>query len=998
MRNFLRKVFPSHSEREVRRIGRTVAKINEIWEKFRTLDDADLPKKTEEFISRISDGESLDDILPEAFALVKEACRRLLGKRWTVTNREMTWDMVPFDVQLIGGVVLHEGKVAEMKTGEGKTLVATLPLYLNALEKKGCHLVTVNDYLARRDREWMGPVYESLGLTVGCIQAGMDPDERRPQYAADITYGTNNEFGFDYLRDNMVLRWEDKVQRGHHYAIVDEVDIVLVDEARTPLIISGPAGVSRQDALGELNPLVGRLFREQDRLVDRIVDEGERLYREGRLDEAAVKFLQARRGSPKNRKLLRMEQAEGVKRAIEQAELAFLRDKSFHEIDDVLFFVIDEKDHSIDLTEKGRQALSPNDPSLFILPDIATELAKVEVNLDLTPAERARQKEEVYRAYALKSERLHNIQALLKAYALYQKDVDYVVTPDGNVVIVDEFTGRLMPGRRFSDGLHEALEAKEGVQVREETQTLGTITIQNYFRMYRKLAGMSGTALSIAPELYSVYKLDVIEIPTNAPVRRIDYPDKVYRTKQDKYRAVVDEIVRWHKLGRPILVGTTSVQVSEEIDRLLRRTGIRYSILNAKNHEAESLIVADAGQPGAVTIATNMAGRGTDIKLGPGVVKGEKCYLISHDGKCAYWEEQPGRCYEEVPCGLYVIGTERHEARRIDDQLRGRSGRQGDPGSSRFFLSLEDDLMRLFGSDRVAAIMDRWGKDDHAPIEHSLVTSAIRNAQKRVEIRNAEIRRHLLEYDDVMNRQREAVYRLRDAILHDEDLRPVYDEIAAGFASILVHRVTSLSRNPEEWDWPGLRDELGRTFLADINLSAEERQHCRPDRLEAAITELAARRYEELQQEIGPEKLRDLCRFRFLVTLDEAWRDHLHALDIVREGISLRAYGQKDPLVEYKQESFKLFEEMMSDFYRAALTFLFRADPFTGQDRLRQPSRPVVRAYKPEGSVASTTERSETKPVQIRRTEAKVGRNAPCPCGSGKKYKRCCGSKVPLKS
>jgi len=992
----LRKVFPSHSERAVRRLRPTVAKINRIWESYRNLADHDLPKKTEEFIGRIRDGESLDDILPEAFALVKEACRRLLGKTWTVTNREMTWDMVPFDVQLIGGIVLHEGKVAEMKTGEGKTLVATLPLFLNALEKKGCHLVTVNDYLARRDREWMGPVFETLGLTVGCIQAGMDPAERRPQYAADITYGTNNEFGFDYLRDNMVLRWEDKVQRGHHYAIVDEVDIVLVDEARTPLIISGPAGVSKEDALRELAPLVGRLFREQDRLVDRIVDEGEQLYRAGRRDEAAVKFLQARRGSPKNKKLLRMEQEEGVKRAVEQAELAFLRDKRFHEIDDALFFVIDEKDHSIDLTEKGRQALAPNDPSLFILPDIASELAKVEVNLELAPAERARQKEEVYRAYALKSEKLHNIHTLLKAYALYQKDVDYVVTPDANVVIVDEFTGRLMPGRRFSDGLHEALEAKEGVAVREETQTLGTITIQNYFRMYRKLAGMSGTALTIAPELFSVYKLDVIEIPTNAPVRRIDYPDLVYRTKQDKYRAVVDEIVRWHKLGRPILVGTTSVQVSEELDRLLRRTGIRYSVLNAKNHEAESLIVADAGQPGAVTIATNMAGRGTDIKLGRGVVKGERCYLVSGDGKCPYWEEQPGRCYQEVPCGLYVIGTERHEARRIDDQLRGRSARQGDPGSSRFFLSLEDDLMRLFGSDRVAAIMERWGKDDHAPIEHSLVTHAIRNAQKRVEIRNAEIRRHLLEYDDVMNRQREAVYRLRDAILHEDDLKPVYDEIAAGFVRDLVARVSSTSRNPEEWDWPGLHDELGRTFLGDVTIAAEEVRHLRPDQLAERLLELSARRYAELQAELGPEKLPSLCRFRFLVILDEAWRDHLHALDIVREGISLRAYGQKDPLVEYKQESFKLFEEMMTGFYRSALTFLFRADPVTGQDRLRPPSRPLVRAYKPaSGAAAGEPPKPAATPLgPVRRTEAKVGRNAPCPCGSGKKYKRCCGSKV----
>ncbi|MEO0108914.1 MAG: preprotein translocase subunit SecA, partial [candidate division WOR-3 bacterium] len=576
----LKRLIPSKSEREVRRLWSKVSEINRIWEDYQSLADADLPKKTEEFSARIRDGEPIDDLVPEAFALVKESCRRLLGKRWSVTDQEITWDMVPFDVQLIGGIVRHEGQGAEIKTGEGKTLVAVLPLYLNALTRKGAHLVTVNDYLAKRDREWMGPIYESLGLTVGYIQQGMDPDERRPQYQADITYGTNNEFGFDYLRDNMVGDIRDKVQRGFHYAIVDEVDIILVDEARTPLIISGPVGTTKT-GLKDLTAIVSRIFREQDRLVSRIVDQGEHLYRQGKLTEAGVKFLQARRGSPRNKKLLHIEQEEGVKRSIEKTELEFIRDKRFHEIDDELFFVIDEKNHSIDLTEKGRQALSPSDPTLFVLPDLSSELTKAEVNPDLSPQERIQLKERIYHDYAVKSEKLHNIQALLKAFALFEKDVDYVVTPDGNVVIVDEFTGRLMPGRRFSDGLHEALEAKENVAVREETQTLGTITLQNYFRMYQKLAGMSGTALSIASELYSVYKLDCVEIPTNAPVRRIDYSDIVYRTKQEKYRAVVDEIVRWHKLGRPILVGTTSVQVSEEIDRMLRPRGINYSILNA---------------------------------------------------------------------------------------------------------------------------------------------------------------------------------------------------------------------------------------------------------------------------------------------------------------------------------------------------------------------------------------------------------------------------------
>jgi len=992
MLEVFKRFIPTKSEREVRRLREKVAEINAFYETYHSLTDADLPKKTEEFIRRVSDGESLDAILPEAFALVKEACRRLVGKRWTVTNQEITWDMVPFDVQLIGGIVLHEGKVAEMKTGEGKTLVATMPLYLNALEKKGCHLVTVNDYLARRDREWMGPIYESLGLTVGYIQAGMTPDERRPQYACDITYGTNNEFGFDYLRDNMVLTWEDKVQRGHHYAIIDEVDIILVDEARTPLIISGPVGFSKQKQLQELVPLVSRLFREQDRLVDRIVEEGERLWRQGKTFEAGVKFLQALRGSPKNKRLMRAQQEEGVKRAIDQADGILRRDKRLHEIDAELFFVIDERDHSVELTEKGRAALAPHDPNFFILPDLGSELAKWDIDPNLSPQERARYKEETYRQYAEKSDRLANIAALLKAYALFEKDVDYVVTPDGQVVIVDEFTGRLMPGRRFSDGLHEALEAKEQVQVREETQTFGTITLQNYFRMYKRLAGMSGTAMSIAAELFSVYKLEAIEIPTNAPVRRIDFPDVVFRTRKAKFQAVVKEIVKWHKLGRPILVGTTSVQASEELDRLLRPTGIRYSILNAKNHEAESQIIAHAGEPGAVTIATNMAGRGTDIKLGKGVVRGERCYLVSGDGKCAYWEEKPGRCYEEVPCGLYVIGTERHEARRIDDQLRGRSGRQGDPGSSRFFLSFEDDLLRLFGSDRMAQIMDRWAPQEDEPVENRLVTRVIANAQKRVEIRNAEIRRHLLEYDDVMNRQREVVYNLRDTILKEPDLTQVFTDILDPFLDQLTQRFTAESRNPRDWDWEGLRGELLKTFLADLTLNDQQRAEFDRQRLKEHLFELARHRYQELAQEIGSERFPEWCRRVFLATLDEAWRDHLHQLDILREGIGLQAYGQKDPLVEYKQESFRLFSETMQEFYSNALKVLFRVDPKSGEDRLSPRSLTRVRAYKPEATTPEAKTARATAPgTPVRRSTPKVGRNDPCPCGSGKKYKHCCG-------
>ena len=615
------KFIGTKDDREMKRLWPMVDEINHIWESYKNIDQADFPKKTEDFVNRIKDGEPLDSILPEAFALVKETCRRLLGKKWPVSDIETTWNMVPFDVQLIGAIVLHQGKITEMKTGEGKTLVATMPMYLNALTKRGVHLVTVNDYLARRDREWMGPIYESLGLTVGCIQQGMMPEERRPHYEADITYGTNNEFGFDYLRDNMAVSWEDKVQRVHYYAIVDEVDSILIDEARTPLIISGPVEASERSFDG-LTPLVKKAYQSQTILVNRIVEEAENLLKSNKEYEAGVKLLQARRGMPKNKRLLKIEQEEGIKKLIGKIELDFIRDKKFHDIDDELYFWIDERNHTIDLTDKGRSVLAPNDQSAFVLPDLSTELSKVEQDSKLTPKEKIYEKERAYERYAKKSEMLHNFQALLKAHTLFEKDVDYIVS-DGKVIIVDEFTGRLMPGRRFSDGLHQALEAKEGVRVQEETQTLATITLQNYFRMYEKLAGMTGTAATEANEFWQIYKLDVVSIPTNEPVRRVDYPDVVYKTRREKYNAVLDEIDNWHKLNQPILVGTTSVEVSETLSRMLRRRGINHQVLNAKYHQKEAEIVTLAGEPGAVTIATNMAGRGTDIKLGTDVVKGD---------------------------------------------------------------------------------------------------------------------------------------------------------------------------------------------------------------------------------------------------------------------------------------------------------------------------------------------------------------------------------------
>jgi preprotein translocase subunit SecA len=1024
---FLKGIVPSKSDREVKRLWQNVARINEVWELYKKLADSELPKQTEEFIARIREGETLDDLMPESFALVKEACRRLLGKKWTVTGLEMTWDMVPFDVQLIGGMALHEGKIAEMRTGEGKTLVATMPLYLNALAKQGAHLVTVNDYLALRDREWMGPVYESLGLTVGCIQQGMEPAERKPYYNADVTYGTNNEFGFDYLRDNMVGRWQDKVQRGHNYAIVDEVDIILVDEARTPLIISGP--VEAEDkGFDRLTPQVRRVFGQQSLLANRSAAEGLKLLDAGDEAEAGVRLLTVRRGAPKNKKLLEAEQRQGVKSLLERTELSFIRDKRFPEIDEKLYFVIDEKDHSVALTDMGRKELAPGDPEAFVLPDLGEERARVDHYTNLTAQEKLAARERVEQDYRRKSELLHSFSALLKAFSLFERDVDYVVQ-DSKVIIVDEFTGRLMPGRRYSDGLHSALEAKENVRVQGDTQTFATITLQNYFRMYKKLAGMSGTAVTIAGELFAVYKRDVVAIPTNEPCRRIDYPDIVYKTRDQKYHAVVDEIDTWHERGRPILVGTTSVDVSQVIADMLRRRKISHVVLNAKFHQHEGEIIKDAGQAGAVTIATNMAGRGTDIKLGPGVVRGESCYVVQDTGgKCPHWEEEPGRCNEDVPCGLYIIGTERHEARRIDNQLRGRSGRQGDPGSSRFFLSLEDDLMRLFGSERVAKLMDRFGAKDDEPIEHPLVTRAIEGAQKRVEERNREIRRHLLEYDDVMNRQREAVYAIRDAVLEEERevqgfegsgvqatdsaipepqnagasdpslarLRSVYDDMAKGLIDDFAHKTVVAGKRADEWDWDGLRAELSMTFLADLRLDDDYRSRATPEELRQTLTDIASRRYDERRQELGDRQFAGLCRSVFLYAIDSRWREHLYALDTLREGISLSAYGQKDPLVEYKRESFDLFQEMMRDLYKDALTMLFRAQ-VRGVEERRQPAKRPVRAYKPESSSAAPAgaPAEPSKAAQARRSTDKVGRNDPCPCGSGKKYKRCCGSNKP---
>jgi len=807
------------------------------------LTDAELRVKTAEFKQRLADGEGLDDLLPEAFAVVREAAKRVLSMRH-------------FDVQIMGGIVLHEGKIAEMKTGEGKTLVATLPAYLNALSGKGVHIVTVNDYLAKRDSEWMGKIYEFLGLKVGLIQAEMPQDERREAYLADITYGTNNEFGFDYLRDNMVAHISERVQRGHHYAIVDEVDSILIDEARTPLIISGQP------------------------------------------EKSADTYYTFARIVPK------------LKKGID--------------------YEVDEKHRTVAVTEEG--------------------VAKVESALGI---------DNLYDH--VNSQLVNHLQQALRAHALFKKDVDYIVK-DGEVIIVDEFTGRLMIGRRYSEGLHQAIEAKEGVRIREENQTLATITLQNYFRMYEKLAGMTGTAATEADEFMHIYKLETVVIPTNMPMIRVDLPDVIYKTEDAKFKAVINDIVERHKRGQPVLVGTVSIEKSERLSSMLKRRGIPHEVLNAKHHEREAEIIAQAGKKGAVTIATNMAGRGVDIILGgnpPDPVEAEEV-------------KQAG--------GLHVIGTERHEARRIDNQLRGRSGRQGDPGSSQFYLSTEDDLMRLFAADRIGRIMERLGLPEDQPIEHSLITKSIETAQKQVEAQNFSIRKHVLEYDDVMNKQREVIYEERYRVLVGEDLRErvlgMIDDVMGQVVSVF----TAESNYPEEWDWDGLLKYVNQIFPLDWDKDSIDITAMTRDSLTEKLIESAKARYEQREAELGPELMRDLERLVVLEVIDSKWREHLYEMDYLKEGIGLRAIGQRDPLIEYKSEAFDMFQAMIEGIKEDVLSYMFHVQ-VVREEPVRQKKK-----------VVATNASASSEPPKPRRNENKVGRNDPCPCGSGKKYKKCCGS------
>src|ERR1700720_452126 len=872
----LKKILGSKNQRELKRLGPIVRRVNEFDEKFKSLSDEALRAKTaawKEELAKIPElqgqWQRLGEILPEAFALVKNAARRLKDRQhtFTVCDQPMTWDMVHFDVQLMGGIVLHRGRIGEMATGEGKTLVATLPLYLNALTGRGAHLVTVNDYLARRDAEWMGQLYNFLGLTVGCIQHDQPPDERRQQYAMDITYGTNSEFGFDYLRDNgMATTREQQVQRGYSYAIVDEVDSILIDEARTPLIISGPATISTHQ-YDKWKPLVEQLVRKQNMLCNRIASEAMEKFEAGEFEEGGHLMFKVKLGQPRNKQLLRMMEDPEKRRAIDKAELSFYADTRKEELfalKEELFFTIDEKSNEADLSEQGRSFMNPDDPNAFVLPDLINEFTEIDLDQTLSTEEKDKKKSERQELCDQQAERIHNISNLLRAYCVFDKDVQYVVE-ENKVVIVDEFTGRKMPGRRWSDGLHQAVEAKEGVQIDRETQTLATITIQNYFRLYQKLAGMTGTAETEAAEFHDIYKLDVNVIPTNRPVARKDANDRIYKTRREKYNAVINEIRDCHGKQEPVLVGTVSVEASELLSRMLKREKIPHNVLNAKFHMQEAEIVARAGQPGTVTISTNMAGRVTDIKLGPGVID---------------------------MGGLMVIGTERHEARRIDRQLRGRCARQGDPGASRFYVSFEDDLMRNFGAaDRMTKIMERFGLEEGQELEHRWLNKSVETAQKRVEQRNYLIRKRTLDFDDVMNMQREVVYTWRNDVIDTEDPRA---EIFEVIDEAVPNKVKEYLEDKEP-NYTGLIHWVNTTFPLGLTKEKAQFDTRAVDENVQFLIERIKDAYERKSSHEEPTAVKSLERYIILNAIDRLWQEHLYAMDALREGVYLRGYAQKDP-------------------------------------------------------------------------------------------------------
>ncbi len=1110
----IKSVFGTRHDRERRRVQPLVDEINVEYARLQTISDDELRGQTAKFRARIaeatgalegriaalrerkhvaasaSDREKIDDelggtdgrggldselratiartleeLLPEAFATVREAARRLLGTTAAVTGRDEVWNMVHYDVQLVGGIQLHRGRIAEMATGEGKTLVATLPVYLNALPGTGVHLVTVNNYLARRDSQWMGHLYRWLGLTVGCID-DTEPGspERREAYGRDVTYGTNNEFGFDYLRDNMVFSPSQRVQRTHVYAIIDEVDSILIDEARTPLIISGPVGDEGDSKYAEFNQQVAGLVRRQNESANAIMAEAERLWEAGKQDEAAVKAFQVQLGMPKHKRLLRFKNEIGGKKSIQEVELQHIADRKlpagqqrFREIEDPLWFVLDEKGHSVHLTDQGLELLSPKGTDLFIVPDLSLEVGRIEKDDSLTPHEKVEQRLKLESDYAARSEKLNIVHQLLKAHALYEKDVEYVVQ-DGQVYIVDEFTGRILAGRRWSDGLHQAVEAKEGVQIKGETQTLATVTIQNYFRMYQKLAGMTGTAETEEEEFFKIYGLEVSVIPTNRPIRRIDKQDKIYRTRKEKYDAIVDEVERVHKESLPVLVGTVSVEVSETLARMMKRRGLKHEVLNAKYHQREAEIVAMAGQAGAITIATNMAGRGTDIKLGIGAQRCPVCLRLKAEGIPSQTMDTVGRkgealdslrCVGDPPCGLQIIGTERHESRRIDRQLRGRAGRQGDAGGSMFYLSLEDDLMRLFGSDRIAGLMDKLGAEEGEVIEHPWVSRSIEGAQKRIELQNFQSRKRLLEYDDVMNQQREVIYSLRlFALEGGEELKAEAIKMIDGAIEKPIAEVTAGSKHPEQWDLPVLHEQLQMRYLVSIpalrdattRLSEPDlKELVRKEAREAFQRKVAAldeygrgmRMIDQSGKDVAVDNLAEQILSQVMLrVLDEKWKDHLYDLDQLRNAITYRAWGQKDPLVEYKQEAYSMFVDLMADL-RGNFTEQFLKVQVTagGPPPPPQPMSRTLSGPTPGGTAglgdggmgrkasAASGMVSEDAMVGAERGASavrsapsprppvpqsqglpfgweKTSRNDACPCGSGKKFKKCHGANL----
>lgn len=1011
MLGIIKKIFGDKKNKDVKLLYPIVDEINIEFEKLANLTDDELRAKTEEFKQKIADytaeirakidelneqlktdtevdhqtiydqleeledeltnqyEEILDEILPEAFAVVKDTCRRLIGKSYTVMGSKVNWDMIPYDVQLMGGVVLHQGKIAEMGTGEGKTLVATLPIYLNALTGRGVHIVTVNDYLAQRDSEWMGEIYRFHNLSVGVILNSMAPNQRKTQYACDIVYGTNNEYGFDYLRDNMAVDMDGLVQRGHNYAIVDEVDSVLIDEARTPLIISGPVEVDDHKFV-EMKTKVERLFRLQSNLVASLVQKAEdMLNNDGGDDkEAGILLFRAYRGHPKSKKLIKVLSEPQYKKLMLETELEFLREKgkNMFVIDDELYFVIDEKNNSIDLMDKGREELakgSVEDKEYFVLPDLGTEIAKFENDPSISDQEKIKRKDVLYSTYSERSDRIHTINQLLKAYSLFEKDVEYVITDEGKIAIVDEFTGRVLPGRRYSDGLHQAIEAKENVKIEKDTQTMATITLQNYFRMYNKLAGMTGTAETEEFEFFDIYKLEVVVVPPNRPLARDDQDDAIYRTKREKYNAVMEQIENLKNEGRPVLVGTASVEVSETISRMLKRKNIPHNVLNAKQHQREAEVIAHAGERSAITIATNMAGRGTDIKLGAGV---------KDNG------------------GLYILGTERHESRRIDRQLRGRAGRQGDPGTTKFFLSLEDDLMRLFGNDKIAGVMTRFGFQEGDVIQHPLITKSVERAQKRVEENNFSIRKRLLEYDNVMNQQREVIYARRRRALKGERLKGEVLELSNEFIEEVV------TKYYDDALIDNMKEEILRNLLVEFNITSDQFEKLGKEGIVETIINSAKEFYNKKEEMLGPELMARLERYAVLSVIDHKWKEHLREMDDLKEGIGLRAYGQKDPLVEYKSEAFKLFISLTDQIRAEIVSFCFKFFPQAPEDvkerRRPSPARMIeTKANTTNIGFSGNREPQQDIKIQPIKAEEKVGRNEPCPCGSGKKYKHCHG-------